>query len=221
MAELSPHNALINDLSADKFIDSADLHASHIDSESAVTDGPLESAHQLLQPPHDSETPSLGPNSSQDHGHLNLTINRDVDNATPDQQGSDTDSGRPDASKVARSGSVKKPLSFKPVSITKSFLAKSATTPGSTPPPVKLAEKRTPTAPNSPKTHADTSKASPQMATLQLNARPRLIAKTGSSGLRDIPRTRSGDGTSTPDARTVWNKNQRQYYPHKQHLVAY
>ncbi|KAI4834351.1 hypothetical protein E4T44_08878, partial [Aureobasidium sp. EXF-8845] len=191
MAELSPHNALINDQSADKFIDSTDLHASHIDSESAVTDGPLESAHHQLLPPHDSDTPSLDPNSSQDHGHLNLTINRDVDNATPDQQGSDTDSSRPDASKVARSGSVKKPLSFKPVSITKSFLAKSATTPGSTPPPVKLAEK-----------------PSPQMATLQLNARPRLIAKTGSSGLRDIPRTRSGDGTSTPDARTVWNKNQ-------------
>jgi hypothetical protein len=56
------------------------------------------------------------------------------------------------------------------------------------------------------------------MATLQLNARPRLIAKTGSSGLRDVPRTRSGDGTSTPDARTVWNKNQRQYHPHNHAL---
>jgi hypothetical protein len=153
MAELSPHDALINDQSAGNFIDSTDLHASHIDSESALTDRPLESEHhQLLPPPHDSDTPSsLDPNSSQDHGHLNLTINRDVDNATPDQQGSDTDSGRPDASKVARSGSVKKPLSFKPVSITKSFLAKSATTPGSTPPPVKLAEKRTPTTSNSPR----------------------------------------------------------------------
>jgi hypothetical protein len=150
MAELSPHNALINDQSAINFPHSAGLHESHLDSESAVTGETPESAHHL-PPPHDSETVSLDPNSSHDHGHLNSAINRDLDNATPDQQGSDTDSSRPDASKGARSGSVKKPLSFKPVSITKSFLAKSATTPGSTPPPVKVAEKRTPTAPNSPR----------------------------------------------------------------------
>lgn len=152
MAELSPHNALINDQSADKLSElSAAAHASHLDSESAVPGDRLESAHHQLPQPHDSETVSLDPNSSQDHAHLNLTINRDVDNATPDQQGSDTDSSRPDASKVARSGSVKKPLSFKPVSITKSFLAKSATTPGSTPPPVKIAEKRAPTRLNFPR----------------------------------------------------------------------
>jgi hypothetical protein len=47
------------------------------------------------------------------------------------------------------------------------------------------------------------------MATLQLNAKPRLIAKTGSSGLRDVPRAQA-DGASTPNAKTVWNKNQRQ-----------
>jgi len=148
MAELSPHNALINHQSVDDLSPSVDLHASHQDSESAVTP---ESAQHQLQLPHDSETTPLDPNSSQDHGDLNLTINRDVDNATPDQPGSDTDSSRPDASKVARSGSVKKPLSFKPVSITKSFLAKTATTPGSTPPPVKVAEKRAPITHNSPR----------------------------------------------------------------------
>lgn len=151
MAELSPQNVLINHQSVDDLSSSADVHASHQDSESAVTDGRPEAAQLQLPLPHDSETTSLDPNSSQDHGDLNLTINRDLDNATPDQPGSDTDSSRPDALKVARSGSVKKPLSFKPVSITKSFLAKTATTPGSTPPPVKLAEKRAPTTFYSPR----------------------------------------------------------------------
>ncbi|KAK6007564.1 hypothetical protein QM012_004378 [Aureobasidium pullulans] len=180
MADLSPHNVVINDQPVDES-----------KSDSAVTGYQPDSTQHQLPPLHDSETPSVDPNLSQDLAHLNGTINRDIDNATPDLQGSDTDSSRPDASKVARSSSVKKPLSFKPVSITKSFLAKTATTPGNTPPPVKIAEK-----------------PSPQMATLQLNAKPRLIAKTGTSGLRDVPRARSGDGTSTPNGRTVWNKNQ-------------
>ncbi|KAI4729061.1 hypothetical protein E4T49_03192 [Aureobasidium sp. EXF-10728] len=195
MAELSPHNVVINDQSVDEH-ESAGVNASIQDNESAVTGSQPESTQHQLPPPHDDDTPSLDSNSAHPHAHLNGTINRDVDNATPDLQGSDTDSSRPDASKQARSGSVKKPLSFKPVSITKSFLAKTATTPGNTPPPVKVAEK-----------------PSPQMATLQLNAKPRLIAKTGSSGLRDVPHARPGDGASTPNGRTVWNKNQRQYYP--------
>lgn len=89
-------------------------------------------------PPHDERALLLGSN-------LDGAINRDADNATPDQHGSDTDSSRPDGPKLA----VKKPLSFKPVSITKSFLAKAATTPGNTPPPVKIAEKRAPTIPSS------------------------------------------------------------------------
>ncbi|KAG9715368.1 hypothetical protein KCU59_g19867, partial [Aureobasidium melanogenum] len=188
MAELSPHNVVINDQSVDES-KSAGVNASHQDNESAVTGHQPESTQHQLPQPHASDLPSVDQNSSQDHAHLNGTINRDLDNATPDHQGSDTDSSRPDASKVARSSSVKKPLSFKPVSITKSFLAKTATTPGNIPPPVKVAEK-----------------PSPQMATLQLNAKPRLIAKTGTSGL--VPRARSGDGTSTPNGRTVWNKNQ-------------
>jgi hypothetical protein len=143
MAELSPHNVVINDQSVDES-KSAGVNASHQDNESAVTGHQPHSTQHQLPPPHDSDIASVDQNSSQDHAHLNGTINREIDNATPDQ-GSDTDSSRPDASKVARSSSVKKPLSFKPVSITKSFLAKTATTPGNTPPPVKVAEKRAPT----------------------------------------------------------------------------
>ncbi|TIA55555.1 hypothetical protein D6C79_00395 [Aureobasidium pullulans] len=182
MAELSPLNVVINEKSVES--KSADVNASH-ELETAAQGLHMQQTQPL--PPHDDHALLLDSKLSQDHPHLNGAINRDADNATPDQHGSDTDSSRPDGPKLA----VKKPLSFKPVSITKSFLAKAATTPGNTPPPVKIAEK-----------------PSPQLATLQLNAKPRLIAKTGSSGLRDVPRPHPGDGTSTPNGRTVWNKNQ-------------
>ncbi|KAI5199454.1 hypothetical protein AUEXF2481DRAFT_505 [Aureobasidium subglaciale EXF-2481] len=192
MAELSPHHVVINDKSVDES-KSTDVNASHQEPSNAAQGLLQQSTTQQLPPPPQLDASPLDSISSQEHAQPNGTVNREIDNATPDQHGSDTDSSRPDGSKVARSGSatVKKPLSFKPVSITKSFLAKTATTPGNTPPPVKIAEK-----------------PSPQLATLQLNAKPRLIAKTGSSGLRDVPHARPGDGASTPNGRTVWNKNQ-------------
>lgn len=111
---------------------------------------------------------------------------------------SDTEGSRGDASELkkddknhTRTNSVKKPLTFSKVSVTKNFLAKSAT---ATPPLVKPGER-----------------PSPASTPLSLSAvKPRLIAKTGMS-LRDVQKTRSAaDTTSGPDASKVWNKNQRE-----------
>lgn len=211
MAEQSPQNVLNNDKSVDgSSSSSTDAHAAHLSQPTAAQGSPVHTAAQH-QPQPDSDLSLPDSKPASDSPHLNGSIDRELDNATPDQHGSDTDSSRPDASKQTRSASLKKPVSFKPVSITKSFLAKTATTPGNTPPPVKPAEKGAPSHLRL-QTPTDPVEASPQMATLQPNTKPRLIAKTGSSGLRDIPRTQSGDGTSTPNGRTVWNKNQRECY---------
>ncbi|KAF2204685.1 hypothetical protein GQ43DRAFT_136652 [Delitschia confertaspora ATCC 74209] len=112
---------------------------------------------------------------------------------------SDTDISRPgsvDPAKARpashlRSNSLKKPTSFKSVSVTKNFLAKSAvSTPSSRP-----GDKGSATAQTS--------------APAQQTAKPRLVAKSG-SGIGNVPRSSlklNGAG-SGPDASKVWNKNQ-------------
>jgi hypothetical protein len=114
--------------------------------------------------------------------------------------GSDTDISRPgsvDQTKERheghlRSNSMKKPVSFKSVSVTKSFLAKSVTPTPSARPGEKVA------APGQTN------------AMLQQTAKPRLVAKSG-TGLGNMPRSSlamtNGAG-SGPDATKVWNKNQ-------------
>jgi hypothetical protein len=133
--------------------------------------------------------------------------------------GSDTDISRPgsvDPSKERtgghlRTNSLKKPASFKSVSVTKNFLAKSAVSapssrPGDKGMPYRVAMSRyfanhdTPAAASTGQTSAST----PQ------TAKPRLVAKSG-SGIGNIPRSSlktNGIG-SGPDASKVWNKNQR------------
>lgn len=133
---------------------------------------------------------------SVQRGHDGSTSTEDVLNA--ENVGSDTDTSRTgsldqskDENRHLRSNSVKKPISFKPVSVTKTFLAKTVGSTTTPPPPAKVGEK------------------SPVAATLQPMVKPRLVAKSG-SGLRDIPRVNSHDGTGAPDGRMVWNKNQRE-----------
>lgn len=123
-----------------------------------------------------------------------------VDDVTADERSvdlslnSDTEGSRGDASEKkdgqhTRTSSVKKPTTFSKVSVTKNFLAKSATATG---PVVKLGDK-----------------PSPSGTPLQAMVRPRLIAKTGAS-LRDVQKIRQGtEPASGPDASKVWNKNQR------------
>ena len=138
MAEQSPHEVVNKDKSVGES-SSTGPHASHLSQPDA-----LDGASHIHQAQPSSTHPSpLDSKLSHHPPTLNGTIDRDLDNPTPDHLGSDTDSSRPDASTLARSASVKKPVSFKPVSITKSFLAKTAT-PGSTPPPTKVPEKGAP-----------------------------------------------------------------------------
>ncbi|KAF2121525.1 hypothetical protein BDV96DRAFT_215823 [Lophiotrema nucula] len=113
--------------------------------------------------------------------------------------GSDTDISRPGSVDPAkerpaghlRSNSVKKPASFKSVSVTKNFLAKSAVStpvPGASqkPPPVGQTN-----------------------ASILQTTKPRLVAKAG-PGLGSLQRggVSKLNGTAGPDASKVWNKNQ-------------
>jgi hypothetical protein len=114
--------------------------------------------------------------------------------------GSDTDISRPGSVDPAkdhaighvRSNSVKKPAaSFKSVSVTKNFLAKSAVA--------------TPTARIGDKVAPGSQNNAPTLQTLK----PRLVAKSG-SGMGNLTRSlakTNGTG-SGPDASKVWNKNQ-------------
>jgi hypothetical protein len=111
--------------------------------------------------------------------------------------GSDTDISRPgsvDQSKRdddhVRTTSMKKPSTFKSVSVTKNFLAKSVV---SSTPPTRSGEKAAPVAPSA--------------AAAVLTAKPRLVAKLGTG---NAPRTLSkvNGASSGPDASKVWNKNQ-------------
>ncbi|KAJ4257607.1 hypothetical protein NW762_008732 [Fusarium torreyae] len=119
--------------------------------------------------------------------------------------GSDTEASRADGSKSkdgdrghGRAGStVKKPATFKAVSVNKTFLAAKATANSAT---AKTVDKP-PAGSSTPPTSSATLSSS----------RPRLIAKTGSSTRDSSPRfaggVNGGKPGSAPDASAVWNKN--------------
>jgi hypothetical protein len=83
---------------------------------------------------------------------------------------------------------MKKPSTFKSVSVTKNFLKSAVSTPTARP-----GEKAAPTA--------------PAAAAMVLTAKPRLVAKSGTG---NAPRTlgKVNGAGSGPDASKVWNKNQ-------------
>ena len=102
-----------------------------------------------------------------------------------------------------RANSVKRPATFSKISVTKNFLAKSASTAPAT---VKTGERG--------KEYVDVgegrtnlSAASPVSLAAAPVAKPRLIAKTGAS-IRELQKARqNAESPSGPDASTVWNKN--------------
>ncbi|KAI9667981.1 MAG: hypothetical protein M1821_000801 [Bathelium mastoideum] len=111
--------------------------------------------------------------------------------------GSDTDTSKAESieqrdqstSGHVRSNSVKKPISFKTVSVTKNFLAKSAVVGHA----AKAAGDKT-------------SQGGALNESRQQTPRPRLVAKSG-GGLRDsLPKTNKTNGKG-PDPAQVWNKN--------------
>ncbi|KAF4464040.1 hypothetical protein FALBO_9146 [Fusarium albosuccineum] len=118
--------------------------------------------------------------------------------------GSDTEASRADGRSKdgdrghGRTGSsVKKPATFKAVSVNKTFLAAKANAGSTT---TKTADKP-PTGSSTPPTSSATLSSS----------RPRLIAKTGSSTRDSSPRfsggANGGKPGAAPDASAVWNKN--------------
>ncbi|KAJ5179881.1 hypothetical protein N7492_003091 [Penicillium capsulatum] len=112
---------------------------------------------------------------------------------TASQGGSESDTSRADGRHHTRTGSVKKPATFKPVSFAKFAVPKA---PGAPAPP-KVPEK-VPSASTTP------------LGTPQPSSRPRLVAKT-TAGMRDsFSKTGPGGakpGGSGPDPNQVWNKN--------------
>lgn len=130
-------------------------------------------------------------------------------NSFPDPSvsgGSDTEASRVDGNKIqdggdkshGRTGSlVKKPATFKAVSVNKTFLASKSPTPSSA---SKVSDKA----------KAGSSTPPPSSATLSAS-RPRLVAKSG-SGAQGSPRlsgVNGGKPASAPDPNVVWNKNRR------------
>lgn len=102
-----------------------------------------------------------------------------------------------------RTNSVKKPATFSKISVTKNFLAKSA----STAPAVAKTGERGRESLIVCNFITDTSAASPVNSTVAPVAKPRLIAKTGAS-IRELQKARqNAESPSGPDASTVWNKN--------------
>ncbi|KAJ5030067.1 hypothetical protein PSV09DRAFT_2379419 [Bipolaris maydis] len=138
---------------------------------------------------HETRQPHLAVGSSE----LSVSDSQAVADASG---GSDTDISRPgsvdqskrDGSHVRTSSAAKK-QPFKSVSVTKSFLAKTVTST----PAARPGDKATPTA------SLKTSNV--------LSAKPRLVAKSGTS---NTPRTlgQANGAGAGPDASKVWNKNQ-------------
>lgn len=114
--------------------------------------------------------------------------------------GSDTEASRSKLSNDDKghgrtSSSVKKPASFKAVSVNKTFLAAKG---ASTNAPSKVNDKS-----------AAASGASTPGANSLAAARPRLIAKSGSGLVTKSSTGLNGATGTAPDPNAVWNKNRR------------
>ncbi|KAL8689145.1 MAG: hypothetical protein Q9218_005117 [Villophora microphyllina] len=158
-------------------------------------------------PEKDSQTPHLAIRmSSIEHDHERETAEVSADQTAIDGSvGSDTDTSKPlnpdsttkdfpDGHHHVRSNSIKKPATFKAVSVTKNFLAKAGTT---TAPAVKGPGD------NEPSTTPVNNAAS--------IPRPRLVAKPASGHQASASKSsasgfRNGAG-SGPDPLQVWNRN--------------
>ena len=163
--------------------------------------------------------------SSIDHGHERETAEVPAEQTGVEgDAGSDTDTGRTLTSDIAtqdvsdgqhhaRSNSIKKPITFKAVSVTKNFLAKAGTP---TPPNKGNGDKGNSTRLVS--SGAELMMLAPSTTTASGNAgvpapRPRLVAKSASGHQTSAPKSmnsasKNGNG-SGPDPNQVWNRNRR------------
>ncbi|KAG7112446.1 hypothetical protein HYQ44_010641 [Verticillium longisporum] len=123
--------------------------------------------------------------------------------------GSDTEASRGDSASATKStdgdkghlrssSTVKKPATFKAVSVNKKFLAASKSAPSN------------PAAKPSDKTNtASGLSAAPSSSSTLSASRPRLVAKSGAAGSvnKFSSSSNGGQAASGPDASAVWNKN--------------
>jgi len=161
--------------------------ATNTDDAATTTNGSIPNEHlgssAELNGTHDAAS-QVG--SQEDGGSVDPSVTSDTEGRRGD--GSDP---KKEGGHHVRANSVKKPTSFSKVSVTKSFLAKSAS-----PAPAVAA--------------STGAKPSPLATPVQPVAlRPRLVAKTASSQ-QGIQRPRVGsESAGVPDASKVWNKNRR------------
>lgn len=146
-------------------------------------------------------------NDNIDNKHVTELVDELVNSAEVSiSGGSDTEAAKSDSARLrhgdkghSRTASgVKKPASFKAISVNRTFLTTKATPPNASPKP---SEKPTPlpgaSAPQVP-TAAGTK---PRLVARPVNG---LVAKSGAGGL-------GAKGSSGPDGNTVWNKNRRKH----------
>jgi len=158
-------------------------------SEQGVQDQEQSGKARLVNGVHDIA--GQGENAADDGSTADASVDHSVH--------SDTDGSRADVAELKkednhhiRTNSVKKPTTFSKVSVTKQFMAKSASP---VPQVVKSGEKPTASSPS-----------------VLATAKPRLVAKSGASA-QGLQKARVGaDGPGRPDASRVWNKNRRKYY---------
>lgn len=157
----------------------------------------------------ESGSPALNGNASHDeieNKRITNVEDRVSSAAASVSGGSDTEASRADSAKLKdgdknqgrAASSVKKPATFKAVSVNKTFLASKAAAPTST---TKVNDK------------AKSGSSTPPTGSATLSvSRPRLVAKTG-SGTRDsgqrLSGVNGGKPAAAPDASAVWNKNRR------------
>jgi hypothetical protein len=157
-----------------------------------VTDPSKSSEGQVTSANGVSDSANLGENAADDvsvQGSADISLQSDAEGSK-----GDAIELKEDDKHHMRANSVKKPATFSKVSVSKTFMAKSATP---TPAATKLGDKPSP---------AGTPPAASSVA------KPRLIAKSGST-LGNVQKSRLGaDGAGGgPDASKVWNKNRRTY----------
>ncbi|KAL5601365.1 uncharacterized protein BROUX77_005614 [Berkeleyomyces rouxiae] len=141
-------------------------------------------------PPHQLPTPKLSPLLAEPAAKQPQQPPPTSASASP-TEGSDSDTLKQDAKKPDRLSSLKKPATFKAVSVNKTFLAAAS---GSQAKPRE-------------KSAASSAASTPPTTSTLPASRPRLIAKTAGSGpLPKFAAVNSGR-SSMPEPAGVWNKN--------------
>ena len=163
--------------------------------------------------------PSISPPSDADQGpHTTNGVHYAASTGSVIEDGgsqdvsavnSDTETSKGEALEMkdghlhVRTNSVKKPATFSKISVTKNFLAKSAST---APVAAKTGEKGTVVS-HDLQGMTNSLVASPVNPVAPPATKPRLIAKSGAS-LRELQKARqNAESPSGPDASKVWNKN--------------